>query len=286
MRRWLSFDVEGAECAATLDEAGGATGLLIVSGGNEIRCGAHRGMARLAAMVAEAGHPVLRFDRRGIGDSEGENGGFESSAADIAAAIALFRRECPQLTKIVGFGNCDAASALVLHHRVGGVDAMILGNPWTIEVEGEVERPGASTGKENAVYSDSYETTPLPPAAAIRARYWAKLKDPREWLRLLRGGVDLRKLAKGLGAAGKSAPPSGLAARLAAAGAAIDVPMTVLIATRDGTAQAFMAEWTRPHFKAMRAKARIESCDTGSHSFADAASRDWLEARVLEALRG
>lgn len=285
MRRWLSFEVEGVACAATLDEAAGATGLLIVSGGNELRCGSHRGMARLAAVVAEAGHPVLRFDRRGIGDSEGENGGFESSFEDIAAAIALFRRECPQLTKIVGFGNCDAASALLLHHRVGGVDAMVLGNPWTIEAEAAVERSWPSTDHENHANSDSYQNASLPPAAAIRARYWAKLKDPREWLRLLRGGVDLGKLAKGLSAAGKAPPPSGLAARLAAAGAACDVPMTVLIATRDGTAQAFMAEWKAPAFKTMRAKARIDSFDTGSHSFADAASRDWLEARVLEALR-
>lgn len=286
MRRWLSFDVEGSQCAATLDEAAGECGLLIVSGGNEIRCGAHRGMAMLAAKVAAAGHPVLRFDRRGIGDSEGENGGFESSAADIAAAIALFRRECPQLTRIVGFGNCDAASALILHHRVGGVDAMLLGNPWTIEVEAVVERKEASTPHENTGNSDTYATTSLPPAAAIRARYLAKLKDPREWLRLLRGGVDLRKLFKGLGAARKSAPPSGLAARLAAAGAACDVPMTVLIASGDGTAQAFLAEWKGPAFKAMRDKARLESFDTPSHSFADAASRAWLEARVLDALRG
>ena len=48
MRRTLSFAVNGATCAATLDEAPGQHGLLIVSGGNEIRSGAHRGMARLA----------------------------------------------------------------------------------------------------------------------------------------------------------------------------------------------------------------------------------------------
>jgi len=284
MRRWLSFDVGGSTCAATLDEAAGASGLLIVSGGNEIRCGSHRGMALLAAKVAAAGHPVLRFDRRGIGDSEGENGGFESSAEDIAAAIALFRQTCPQLRKIVGFGNCDAASALLLHHRPGGVDGLLLGNPWTIEMEGEVERLNAPSENKNDHNSDTYTSTPLPPAAAIRARYLAKLKDPREWLRLLRGGVDLRKLFKGLGAASKSAPPSGLAARLAAAGAAFDGPMTILIATGDGTAQAFMAEWPRPAFKAMQAKARIERFDTPSHSFADEASRAWLEARVLAAL--
>ena len=286
MRRWLSFAVEGSQCAATLDEAAGATGLLIVSGGNEIRSGAHRGMARLAAAVARAGYPVLRFDRRGVGDSEGDNGGFESSAEDLAAAVAVFREQCPQLTKIVGFGNCDAASALLLHHRVGGVDALLLGNPWTIEGEDVVEPQNRSSDIGNPDISVPYETSALPPAAAIRARYWAKLKDPREWWRLLRGGVNLAKLVKGLKAASSAPAPSGLAARLAAAAARIEVPMTVLIASGDGTAQAFLSEWSRPSFKGMRDKARIERFDTPSHSFADAASRAWLEARVLEALAG
>ena len=52
MRHQLTFDCEGATLAASLDEAPGTTGLLIVSGGNEIRSGAHRGMALLAQRVA------------------------------------------------------------------------------------------------------------------------------------------------------------------------------------------------------------------------------------------
>ena len=52
MRHQLSFACEGAALAASLDEAAGGTGLLIVSGGNEIRSGAHRGMAMLAARIA------------------------------------------------------------------------------------------------------------------------------------------------------------------------------------------------------------------------------------------
>src|SRR3546814_9170156 len=83
MRHQLTFACEGAALAATLDEAPGTTGLLIVSGGNEIRSGAHRGRAMLAQRIAAAGHPVFRFDRRAIGDSEGENGGFEASGPDI-----------------------------------------------------------------------------------------------------------------------------------------------------------------------------------------------------------
>src|SRR3546814_5025865 len=83
------------------------TGLLIVSGGNELRSGAHRGMAKLAARLARDGFPVFRFDRRGVGDSEGENGGFLSSGPDIAEAVAAFLRASPGLRRIVALGNCD-----------------------------------------------------------------------------------------------------------------------------------------------------------------------------------
>ena len=105
MRRMTGFTCEGAWCAATLDEGNAAPGLLIVSGGNEIRSGAHAGQAAMAAHFAGLGYPVFRYDRRGIGDSEGENGGFEASAADISAAVAAFRTEAPHVTRIIAFGN-------------------------------------------------------------------------------------------------------------------------------------------------------------------------------------
>jgi exosortase A-associated hydrolase 1 len=268
VRRRLSFTVEGAACAGSLDAATGTTGLLIVSGGNEILAGAHRGMAWLAAEVAAAGHPVLRFDRRGIGDSEGVNSGFEASGPDIAAAMALFRAECPQLTRVVAFGNCDAATALLLHHDAsiggGGPDALLLANPWTIDA---AEAPG--------------NAPTLPPPGAIRARYISKLRDPREWLRLLRGGVDLGKLARGLRSASKATAPSGLAERMQVALGRLDVPVTVLLAKRDTTALAFMEHW-RTTFHREADNIRLQSIDSASHGFADDAARDWLKARVLE----
>jgi exosortase A-associated hydrolase 1 len=262
MRHQLSFACEGAALAATLDDAPGTTGLLIVSGGNEIRSGAHRGMAILARRIAEAGYPVFRFDRRGIGDSEGENGGFESSAPDIAAAIATFRTAAPQVARIVAFGNCDAASALLLHQPLP-LDALILANPWSYEdADGDEEAEPA-----------------LPPAAAIRTRYLSRLKDPKSLLRLVKGEVDLRKLARGLSALGRRKPetaPDSLAARLDKAMAELPCPATILLATGDRTAQAF-AENCKPGALA------VERLDSASHSFAGA-DGDWLATRILERL--
>ncbi len=264
MRHQLSFACDGAMLAASLDEAAGSTGLLIVSGGNEIRSGAHRGMAMLAARIADAGHPVFRFDRRGIGDSEGANGGFESSGPDIAAAMAAFREAAPHVTRIIGFGNCDATSALLLHQPLA-LDGLIIANPWTYDSDAEeTEEPA------------------LPPASAIRARYLARLKDPKSLLRLLKGEVDFRKLFRGLSALKATAAPAApdsLAARIDAAMAILRVPATILLATGDRTAQAFIE-----NCPSTLNRVPVERLASASHSFAGD-DADWLFQRILEVLK-
>jgi exosortase A-associated hydrolase 1 len=264
MRRTLSFDCGGVRLAATLDEAAGVTGLLIVSGGNEVRSGAHRGMAMLAAAVAAAGHPVMRFDRRGIGDSEGENGGFLASRDDIIAAIATFRAARPAMTGIVAFGNCDAASALALHQPLA-VDALALANPWTIEAaEGTNDAPA------------------LPPAAAIKARYAQRLRDPASLLRLLRGQISLGKLARGIGAMlhpPHNITPDSLGQRVVAAIAAAPQPVTLLLASGDRTAQAFAEHWQH----AATPKVAVHHRNSNSHSFAGEDAQ-WLAEQLLAVL--
>jgi exosortase A-associated hydrolase 1 len=253
MRRALSFACEGATLVGTLDGAPGCVGLLIVSGGNEIRSGAHRGMTELAATIAARGYPVFRFDRRGVGDSEGENTGFRFSGPDIAAALAAFRAQCPQLTRVVAFGNCDAASALALHGTAA--DARVLANPWVIPSSGE-----------------------MPPPAAIKHRYARRLRDPEAWKALLAGKVDMTKLAKGLGrlAAAKPAAPDSLADKTVRALEASKIATVIVLATGDATAIAFADVWRNDP------AITVERIDTASHSFADAAGY----ARLVEVLEG
>lgn len=265
MRQMISFPCGSNQLAGTLDIGDHATGIIIVSGGNEIRSGAFTGQATMAAHFAALGYPVFRFDRRGIGESEGINTGFENSADDIAAAIAAFRAAAPKIERIIAFGNCDAASALVLFHHNLAVDALILANPWAIDI-----LPGAT------------EPSPAPNAVAIRARYWARLKNPRILVDLVTGKIDLRKLASGLSLAIRKQPVSGLATQLAAALARSAVPTTVLIARRDTTAMAFMGVWQSGIFADVRARSNVslEQFDTASHGFADAASRLWLFEQI------
>lgn len=257
----LSFGCGSLALAGTLDTAPGTTGLLIVSGGNEIRAGAFGGQAELAARIARAGFPVFRFDRRGIGDSEGENRGFRHSARDIASALEAFRAMAPQIERVVAFGNCDAASALMLGGGAG-CEGLVLSNPWTIEQEG-------STGEDD---------TTLPPAA-IRARYLEKLSNPREIARLVGGGVDLRKLARGLfRSLGQTPPPSSLAEEMRVGLADFTGDVRILLATADRTAQVFESAWDK-------ADPRIRRCEGAGHAYVTSEHRDWLKAEILAALR-
>lgn len=259
-RRHLTFTCEGATLIGTLDReaASHSTGLLIVSGGNELRSGAWSGQAQLAARIASEGYPVFRYDRRGVGDSQGENRSFRHSGPDIAAALAAFRSAAPHVSRIVAFGNCDAAAALMLNAPALAVDALVVANPWTIDGE---EAPNAM------------------PASAIRSRYLAKLANPREVWRLLTGGVNLGKLAKGLRSVASSAPaPAGLVDEMKTGLAAFNGPATILLASHDRTAQRFSEVWDN-------ADPRIQRIDTASHSFSDEAAREWLHARLIEVLR-
>jgi exosortase A-associated hydrolase 1 len=252
-----TFGCGSLTLAGTLDTAPGTTGLLIVSGGNEVRAGAFGGQAELAARIAAAGFPVFRFDRRGVGDSEGENRGFRKAAKDIAAALDAFRAMAPQLSRVVAFGNCDAASALMLASG-SGCDALILSNPWTID--------------------DADAADATPPPEAIRARYAEKLKNPREIGRLLGGGVNLRKLARGLMQSfSASPPPSSLAGDMHNGLAGFAGEVRILLATADRTAQMFEAAWDK-------SDPRIRRCQGAGHAYVEPAHRDWLEREILEVL--
>lgn len=261
-RRHVLFPCEGSWLAGTIDEpAAGSkagTGLLIVTGGNELRSGAWGGQAQFAAAVAAAGYPVFRFDRRGVGDSEGGNGGFTTSAPDIAAALAAFRDEWPALDRVVAWGNCDGASALMLAGGAG-CNALVLSNPWTIEDEAAP-----------------------PPAEMVRDHYRRRLADPAAIRRLLTGQVSPLKLLRSLASALRpkaATPENALVAAMRAGLEGFSGPVTFPIAQRDRTGQAFVAAWPR-------GDGRIAVCPDSTHSFVETEARAWIAAQLVAALRG
>lgn len=265
-RQHLSFPCAGESLAATVDAADGPIGLLWIGGGNETRAGAFAGQAQFAAEIAAKGHSVFRFDRRGVGDSSGENSGFTDTAGDVAAALTAFRTAAPHIKRIIAFGNCDAASALMLQSGAG-CDGLVLSNPWTFEEEDSAETEDSSDDSASNM-----------PASAIRSRYLEKLKNPAEILRLFKGDVSITKLVKGVIQSLRPAPPpSSLAQDMASGLKDYSGDVRILLAGKDRTAQAFIEAWDK-------GDPRCQTCEGAGHAFAEPHARQWLVDQLLTAL--
>lgn len=263
MRRPLTFACDGATLAGVAHPADGPTGVVIVTGGVQTRAGAHRGFVELADRLAVAGYPVLRFDRRGVGDSDGVDPGFRDSGTDIAAAVAALRDGFPQVRRVVGWGLCDGASALALHGAALGLDGLILVNPWSRDGDGTID---------------------LPPRAAVAARYRDRLTRPSEWARIARGGIDWRKAARGLLRVARPEPMPKLARAIADGLLRFDHPTLVLLSERDATAQAFTSLWKSAPFRLVRARGDVElaTIADATHTFARAAEAAAMADRCVQ----
>jgi len=129
----LVFDCEGNSLIGVLIGASlpAGRGVLIVVGGLQYRAGSHRQFTLLARHLAEHGVPTLRFDHRGMGDSDGEARTFERVGEDSRCAIDRFFASVPGMKEVVIWGLCDAASAALFYaHRDVRVSGLILLNPW------------------------------------------------------------------------------------------------------------------------------------------------------------
>ncbi len=108
-------------------------GLVVVVGGPQYRVGSHRQFVLLARCLASAGYAVLRFDYRGMGDSSGEARNFDDVHEDITLAMDALQAQCPDVKRIVLWGLCDGASAVLLQGSKSA-DARTVGlcllNPW------------------------------------------------------------------------------------------------------------------------------------------------------------
>ncbi|QID18528.1 hydrolase 1, exosortase A system-associated [Nitrogeniibacter mangrovi] len=135
----------------------------IVAGGPQYRGGVGRLQVQLARQLAAAGTPVLRFDYRGLGDSEGTFRGFQDVEPDLRAAIDAFLSRVPQMKEVVLWGGCDAAAAIMINAwKYPAVTGLMVGNPWVHTEE---------TGD----------------AVTVKHHYAKRIRDKDFWLKLLRG---------------------------------------------------------------------------------------------------
>ncbi|HKQ25257.1 MAG TPA: hydrolase 1, exosortase A system-associated [Burkholderiales bacterium] len=173
----VAFDCAGDSLIGVLSgmALSAQRGVLIVVGGPQYRVGSHRQFTLLARHLAEHGVPTLRFDYRGMGDSDGEVRTFESVGADIRCAIDRFFACVPGLKDVVLWGLCDAASAALFYaHQDSRVSGLVVLNPW-VRTEQGVAR------------------------VHLRHYYLRRLFHASLWQKVARGEFKFRKAAAALG---------------------------------------------------------------------------------------
>ena len=130
----IVFDCRGDQLCGFLHRPANVSaplGVLVIVGGPQYRAGSHRQFTLMAQSMAASGVAVLRFDYRGMGDSDGEMRTFEHVDDDIRVAIDVFMKEISGLAGVVLWGLCDGASAALMYSsRDPRVKGLILANPW------------------------------------------------------------------------------------------------------------------------------------------------------------
>jgi exosortase A-associated hydrolase 1 len=149
-------------------------GVLMLVGGPQYRVGSHRQFTLLARYLASCGIPVMRFDYRGMGDSEGDWRNFENVDDDVRCAVDHFIQSVPGMTDLVIWGLCDAASAALFYaYRDSRVTGLVLLNPWV-----RTEKGLAKT------YLKHY--------------YFSRLFDSELWTKILTGSFNYTDAGRSL----------------------------------------------------------------------------------------
>ena len=271
----LVFDCGGESLVGVLarPDAPAARGVLIVVGGPQYRAGSHRQFTLLARELGQNGIASLRFDYRGMGDSAGAARSFEAVDEDIGCAVDRLLSAVPELSEVIIWGLCDAASAALFYaHRDARVSGVVLVNPWVRTEQGIAQ-------------------------AHLRHYYGQRLLDRGFWRKAFSGRLDVRATLASLRkfVTDAAAPRRGagtLPERMEDGLRRFRGRVLLILSGKDLTADEFRgvvsrsARWTR-----LLAEARVTRCDLpdANHTFSRREWRDqvarWTADWVKEGLR-
>lgn len=272
----LTFDCEGDRLygiVAVPPQPVSDVGVVIAVGGPQYRAGSHRQFTLLARSLADAGVPALRFDVRGMGDSHGEFPGFEALGPDLRAAARAMRDAQPGVRRIVFWGLCDAASAILMNlDTLPAVAGAVLLNPWVRHVDSHAK-------------------------VQIKHYYAQRILTPAFWRKLLSGRVAVGASLGELGAkvlrvaraSGRAKASTGdyrdrmLRGALGFAG-----PQLFVLSGRDHVCAEFIehvaaAEWRSALWQ--RPQVQRLALPEADHTFSSAALRQQVERVTLELVR-
>ncbi len=171
MEETFTFPCEGSQLVGIIHKPARCQrhGVLVIVGGPQYRVGSHRQFTLLARRLAGAGIAVMRFDYRGMGDSEGAERSFEALDSDIAAAVQVFLDRVEGLASVALWGLCDAASAALFYApQDARVSGLVLLNPWVRSESGAAR-------------------------AYIKHYYLQRIFSRELWSKILHGKLDFRE---------------------------------------------------------------------------------------------
>ena len=251
------------------------TGVVVIVGGPQYRAGSHRQFVLLSRALAGAGFAVLRFDYRGMGDSQGQPRDFEAVSADIAAAIDALQQRLPAVRQVALWGLCDGASAALLYcHETQDprVSGLCLLNPWV--------RSESSLARTQVKH---YYTQRL-----MQKEFWLKLLSGQVALSALSGFVQKVRLsatASTPGAQESHSPGSApFQQRMAAAWHNFSGHILLLLSGDDYTAKEFLEHaQSDVAWKNYLGHAKLTRYDIADvdHTFSNAASRQLAEEATM-----
>jgi exosortase A-associated hydrolase 1 len=269
VERPVQFECEGEELIAILSvpEHPVELGVVVVVGGPQYRAGSHRQFVYLARALAKVRIPCLRFDYRGMGDSDGSRRSFDSVGEDIACAVRALTEHVPAVRRVVLWGLCDGASAALMAigslPNVGGLIAL---NPWT----------RSETSLDRALVTHYY-------AQRFRSRdFWRKLLTGR--LSIVRAVSEFARRASsavaGRFCSGSSNTATRFQDRMCDGLTRSSKPAMIVLSGNDLTAQEYIAfvasdpRWT----KALASPAVVtKHVSQADHTFSNETSRSELE---------
>lgn len=249
-QRALRFNCGGSSLVGVVDvpERPLPRGVLVMADSAQYRVGSHRQFTLLSRVLAQRGIPVMRFDRRGMGDSEGEPRAFDAVEDDIRAAMKEFFIQMPEMKECVILGLGDSALAAALYAPADErVCALVLLNPL----------PGAAAAD---------------PVAALRHHYLARLGEVSFWKKVARGEVELGASAAALRENlqhGARAWRNAMPRRVASGLAGFDGRLLVVLGGEDLAARQFARVLAR-----YQARFRCVEVAQADHAFASSAWRD------------
>lgn len=236
-------------------------GVLIVTGGPQYRVGSHRQFVLLARSLCASNIPVLRFDFRGMGDSEGTPRTFEQVDDDMRAAVAHFFHAVPTMRELVLWGLCDGATAAAFHASDDArIRGLVLLNPWVRSARGEAR-------------------------ATLRYYYFARLREREFWRKLASGALGVVAAARALGqvfrlAHGRDAAAAqdqDLPQRLYHAMRAFQGQVLIVLSGADLTGREFAGlQADHAHWRALLAQPHVRqvTLPQANHTFARAVWRE------------